>query len=419
MSETIRQKRSWTANPHPDWVQTINDEADCFELASLLPLEAQSLIDTACASTALDDFGDDDWYQPFSGLCQAIAQEAQLSLMGRLQTRNDLLIFLQARLRLTELWKKNPQILNSAELPPVFIVGLPRSGTSILHELLAQDPRFRVPASWEALFPYADHRAAATESLIHRADRVLTQWCRVVPEYATMHEMGGNIPCECGLLMSPSFRGDQFSSLLQIPSFSKYVTAEEMPAAYNFHSKMLKTLQWHKTAEKWLLKAPNHLSYLPLLFARYPQARIIQTHRDPIKCMASTVNLLGYLYWMRSDQPFESSAFENIILGEGTSQRLNEAIRQRASGEIPEQNFIDSSYSDLMQDPVAALQRIYDFLELSFDNEQIERVQNYLNNKPKGKFGEHRYEKLNRKQVERERPLFAKYQQHFKVENEV
>ena len=418
MSKPSQLTASWVPNPHPDWVQAINDEADSCDLQALIPLDAKSLLETATRNAGLSDFGDEEWKEPFAVLTESLAGEADLTLLGRLQTRNELLLFLETRLRLNALWNERPQILEQPVLPPIFILGLPRSGTSILYELLALDPRLRVPASWEALFPWTAAASIDPKAAMHRAERMLSQWARVVPEYATMHEMGAQIPCECGLIMAPSFRGDHLPSLLQVPSYNQFLAEGQMGPAYEFHRRMLQTLQWQSEAESWLLKAPNHLSFLPLLFEYYPDARIIQTHRDPIKCMASTLNLLGYLFWMRSDQAFESTAFEDIILGQGTATRLENAMHQRDGGELPAEHFFDSRYQELLDSPLSALQNIYDFLQLSFPPEQQQRVANYLQSKPKGKFGSHDYERPDPRQIERDRPLFERYQRRYQVPNE-
>ncbi len=421
MKKSIGKERHWKPAPHPDWVETVNREGRLFDLQGAVPLDEESLLTAARRATGLDDFGEGDWQTPFRTLLNALETEAELTLIGRLMARSDLLIWLQVRLNFTALWREIPAILKQPVERPVFILGLPRSGTSILYELLAQDPRFRVPASWEALFPCPLPTGEETENdpRVQRADGLLCQWARVAPEYQSMHEMGGVIPCECGLIMSPTFISDHIASHYQTPSYHAYMAETNMGPVYDYHRCFLQSLQWKKRAEHWLLKAPNHLSFLPELFAAYPDARVIQTHRDPLKCMASTANLLGTLYWMRSDKPFDVSAFEDIVLGEATAARLENAAHLREEEKIPSMQFLDSRYQDLMEKPMAALERIYAFLEMDFSPSAMARVEKYLHGKPKGKFGAHAYEDLSPKEASRERPLFRTYQQRFSVPDEV
>ena len=421
MTKSIGKERDWKPMPHPDWVQTVNEEGRLFDLQGAVPLDEESLLTAARRETGLEDFGEGDWQTSLGILLNALETEAELTLVGRLMARNDILLWLQVRLNLTALWHQTPAILKQPVERPVFILGLPRSGTSILCELLAQDPRFRVPASWEALFPcpLPTGEETASDPRVQRADGLLCQWARVAPEYQSMHEMGGLIPCECGLIMSPTFISDHIASHYQAPSYHAYLAETDMGPVYAYHRRFLQSLQWKKRAEHWLLKAPNHLAFLPELFAEYPDARIIQTHRDPLKCMASTANLLGTLYWMRSDKPFDVSAFEDIVLGEATATRLENAARLREEGKIPAAQFLDSRYQDLMEDPVATLHRIYTFLEMDFSPADASRVEKYLHEKPKGKFGAHAYEDLSPETAAQERPLFRAYQERFSVPDEI
>ena len=416
MKPSIAEERHWQAPPRPEWVQKVNDEACCLNIKTVVPLDEQSLCENACSMTGLTDFGGDEWREPFRVLLAALEQEAQLHLLGRLVTRNDLLIWLQNRLLLQEAWRQQPAILQDDVAQPIFISGLPRSGTSILQELLEQDPRFRSPRYWEALFPCST--GEQQDAAITRADELVTQWQRLAPEYATMHEMRAQLPCECGLIFSHTFISDHINAIVQAPSYQNYYATADASISYRYHRKFLQTLQQGRT-ERWLLKAPIHLSFLPQLFSVYPNAVIIQTHRDPIKSMASAASLLGTLYWMRSDQPFEVATFEDIVLGEATAARLDHVDHQRDNGEVPAQQFYDSNYHDLMSNPLQALEKLYDFLAMSFDTQDMKRVETYLQNKPKNKFGEHRYENLNPEQIKHERPYFAKYQTRHQVVNEV
>ena len=414
----------WRPAPHPDWLRRVNDEGRWMDLPRVVPLDEAGL--TAAASAAcdgLDDFGDGDWKAALGALCRALEDEAQLTLMGRLVARAELLVWLGNRLRLSALWKSRPEILAAELAAPVFITGLPRSGTSILHELLATDKRLRAPLSWEALHPCpserSDEKPPPDPALVERADQLLCLWERLAPEYRAMHKMGARLPCECGLLMANTLISDHIAALYQIPSYHQAMAGWPLGPVYGWHRRLLSTLQWREPLRPWLLKAPAHLSFLPQLFEAYPDARVIQTHRDPLQCMASTASLLGTIYWMRSDQPFEATAFEDTIIGEATAARLDEATRLRDEGAVPAGQFLDSRYQDLMADPVAALERVYGFLRLPFGAQDAERVEAYLRRRPKDKFGVHRYAPPDPGRIAAERPCFAGYQARYGVPSEL
>lgn len=409
----------WTPPPHPEWLTAMNQEGSYFNLPAVVPLDEESLLQHAMRSTGLDDFGDELWREPFRVLVKSLEEEAQLTLMGRLMARSDIVLWLGTRLRVTDTLKRFPQILDEEITAPMIIVGLPRSGTSILFELLWQDPEVGVPLMWEALQPCPPPEAAtySTDPRIAQAHHLFTQWNRVAPEFASMHEMRGDIPAECGLLMAGTFISDHIASLHQTHSYSALCVEADFRPVYEYHKTILQILQWKNPRKRWLLKAPEHQVHLDTLLQVYPDARIVQTHRDPIVCMASTTSLMGTLYYMRSDQPFNAQLFDNIIMGEATAQRLEHVIRQREQGIVPATNITDSRYQDLMDDPMGCIARIYAHFGMPLSDVAGQRMQQYLRDKPKGKFGAHRYEVDDARS--RERPMFRRYQALYNVPDEV
>lgn len=408
----------WTAPPHPDWVAAINREGTYFNLPAVVPLDEASLLAEAERATGLSDYGDDLWREPFGVYIKSLEEEAQLTLMGRLMARNDVILWLSTRLRVTDLLKRHPEILDEEIKAPMFIVGLPRSGTSILFELLWQDPAVGVPLMWEALQPCPPPEAEtyASDPRIEQAHHLFTQWSRVAPEFAGMHEMRGDIPSECGLLMAGTFISDHNASLHQTHSYSAWLASADYLPVYEYHKQILQILQWKNPRERWLLKAPEHQVHLDTLLAVYPDARIVQTHRDPLKCMASTTSMMGTLYYMRSDAPFNAEMFENIIMGEATAQRLEHVMNQRESGVVPEKNIADSRYQDLMDDPIACIERTYAHFGMTLTDVARTRMLEYLADKPRGKFGAHTYAVDESRAGER--ALFARYQSAYQVPDE-
>jgi hypothetical protein len=409
----------WRPPVRPQWLDTMNREGSYLNLPAVVPLDEVSLIDLACRSCGLTDFGEEHWREPFTVLCKSLEEEGQLTLMGRLMARNDIIAWLVTRLSVTETLGRNPDILDEDIVAPMVIVGLPRSGTSILFELLAQDPEVGVPLTWEAMFPCPPPEQSSydTDPRIQTAHQLATQWSRVEPEFATMHEMGGQIPAECGQLMVGSFISDQIAALHQIPSYSAYCAQADYAPVYEFHRTLLKILQWKNPRKRWLLKAPEHQVHLETLLQVYPDARLVQTHRDPIKCMASTTSLMGTLYHMRSDQPFKAEVFEDIIMGEATAARLEKVIEQREAGIVPAENIMDSRYQDLMDKPMACIDTIYGHFGMTLSDRARGAMEGYLKTKPQGKFGKHDYQ-VDQKSCS-DRPLFRRYQDLYGVPDEV
>lgn len=413
-------KTYWNPPPRPDWLATMNSEGACLNLRGVVPLDAGSLLDTAIRSTGLDDFGDDSWREPFAVLLKALEEEAELNLMGRLMARNDILMWLQNRLHITATFAAHPEIADQPIQEPVIIIGLSRSGTSILFEILSQDPAFGAPQTWEALAPCPPPTSAgyASDPRVEAMHRVTTQWSRVVPEYGAMHEMGARIPCECGLIMSNSFISEHIECIHQTPSYSAWLAQADWTPGYEYHRKILQLLQWKNPRRHWLLKNPNHQLYLPTLLKVYPDARLIQTHRDPLKCMASVTSVIGSIYWMRSDKPFDSGIFESLLAGAPLAQRLENIMRLRDEGVIPPAQIADSLYQDLLDDPLTAVRRIYEQLDMPLSATALARMQAYIAAKPKGKHGKHDYRGADTGAAAAERALFDNYRNRYGVPNE-
>jgi hypothetical protein len=282
----------------------------------------------------------------------------------------------------------------------LFVVGPPRSGTTILLELLALDPTLRSPLAWEALAPLPVVDGA--DPAVDRARRLeLAEceqefWADIHPEFMTMHELASDLPCECVHFLAYDFAGPYWSMLYDTPTFTAWQLEhlEVLERVYRLHRRMLQTFQHgsnHHGTEprRWLLKSPGHLQTLPQLFAEYPDARVIHTHRDPRMFIASLVSLLSVLRFTRSDRV---DVAELGPLMELTYQMfLEQVIAQRTDGTIPDDRVVDSHFLDLMTDPVSALRKCYDQLELAWPDGHEQVVRQYLAGKPKGKHGAHSY----------------------------
>lgn len=412
---------AWQPPPRPDWLAQFNAEGRHTDLRSLVPLQADELIATACRTTGFSDFGDDHWREPFDVLLKALEEEAELHYFGRLMTRNDLLIWLQSLLGVQAAFTAHPEIAEEKIDRPVIIAGLSRSGTSILFELLSQDPRFGSPRHWEMMFPYPppERETYDSDPRIERCQHLITQWNRVAPTYATMHEMDARLPNECIIAQACTFVSEYIPFLFQVPSYMAWLGGKaDWSYPYQFYKKLLQLWQWRNPRERWLLKAPSHLNYLPTLFQTFPDAQVLLTHRDPLLAQASVTNLAGTFYWMRSDKPMDAAAFEGLLSPAHMAARLERVIDWMEGGAIPREQCANSRYADLIEDPLTALAKVYQQIGLPLTAEAEARMVRYLENKPKGKFGTHQYDIGEDASIRRKREYFQRYQRYFDVPNE-
>jgi hypothetical protein len=380
---------------HPDWVRRFNLLGEAAGNAGLVvSLDPDDLLRTAQAATGLTDLGDDDWAgweETFRRLIASIDAESQLHLLGRVLTRAEMLRTLSTWLRLQDAWRSTPAITNVRVDAPLFVVGPPRTGTTILLELLALDPALRAPIAYEALYPL---RAMGSDARrLELAECEQEFWADIHPEFMTMHELASDLPCECVHFLMYDCAGPYWSMTYDTPSFTGYQLEhlETLGRVYRLHRRMLQTFE-HETPNasprRWLLKSPYHVATLPALFAEYPDAKVIHTHRDPRKFMGSLVSLLQVVRFMRSDN-VDANMGPTLEL---TYQMfLDNTIAQRESGEIPDAQIVDSHFVSLMRDPVASLRSTYEQLELEWPTGHGKVITDYLANKPQGKHGTHSY----------------------------
>lgn len=381
---------------HPDWVRRLNLFGDAVGDPRLIAgLDAGELLGLARTTTGLDDLGESEWpgwTETYERMLASIDAESQLHLLGRVMTRSEVLRVLQTWLRLHDAWNTQPAITQVSIDAPIFVVGPPRTGTTILLELLALDSQLRAPIAYEALYPLASMGSVERRLTLSESEQEF--WADIHPEFMTMHELASNLPCECVHFLMYDFSGPYWSMIYDTPSFTGWQLEhlETLARVYRLHRRMLQTFEHeapNDSPRTWLLKSPFHVSTLPALFAEYPDARVIHTHRDPRKFLASLVSILSAVRFMRSDA-VDVGLLAQIM--QPTYQMfLTNTIAERVEGAIPNDRIVDSHFLDLMRDPVASLRATYEQLELEWPAGHGEVITEYLANKPKGKHGAHAY----------------------------
>ena len=408
--------------PKPLGVRALNAAGGALRALGLplVRLDEAALMAEATRRTGLDDFGDERFREPLQLLLDGFEREAALTLLGRIMVRNDVLRLLENRLRMTAEHRRHPEIEDGAVTAPLFIVGLPRTGTSILHELMAQDPATRVPMSWEVQQPWPPPEAATyeTDPRIAAVDRHLAGVDRILPEFKKIHPMGARLPQECVALTAHDFATLIFHTTHRVPSYQAWLEAADLRWVYASHRRQLQYLQWKMPAERWVLKSPGHLWALDALVAVYPDARIVQTHRDPLKVTASLTSLVTVLRSLASDtiDPIEIAEDWSARLARG----LETTMRVRATQALAPSQVFDVHFGELMADPIAMVRRIYGHFGMTLSSEAAARMQRFLADNPSDKHGAHRYTLAAAGlDPDTERRRYAAYQSHFGIASEM
>ena len=261
---------------------------------------ATDLIETAKRRSGLDDFGEGDFFEALSRLLESCQDEARLNLIGKIALKTDVLETLCARLQMERDRQLYPDITRQEIREPLFIVGLPRSGTSVLHRLLGADPEHRSPLMWEVRSPSPPTRDDEKRR-IQRATQSCNFFNWLVPTFRYVHTVGAEVPQECVSLMTPTFLSDQFDAMYYVPSYRAWFFRQDLRPAYEYHRRFLQHLQFRRAARRWILKAPTHMFAMPALLSVYPDALFVQTHRTPIDAMASVSSLVTILRSAFSD----------------------------------------------------------------------------------------------------------------------
>ena len=367
----------------PDWVRRINAMGDSVGgAARLISLEPEALMGSAVESTGgLRDFGDfdGDWHARFLALIRELEATGKLNTVGRLMTRQEILRGLRTRLLLTRAREQAPAIAAERIDAPLVITGPPRSGTSILFELLALDPKARAPLAWEVLHPLPFEGGATAAARRAMAECEQEFWADVQPEFAAIHELRSDLPVECVTLTLPSFTGGHWGMIANLPNW-----VADYPAAMAYHRALLQTLQYGGPPRSWVLKTPLYLVFIDLLFATYPDAWVIHTHRDPLKTEPSSLSTLATVSWERSDE------VELPEAGGGLGDVMLHLAKRRAAGELPPR-IVDSHFADLMAEPIGAVEKLYGLMQRPFLGAHADAIRRYLDSKPRGKFGRHKY----------------------------
>ena len=385
---TASQMRS--ENPYGSGIRPIiNSVVGAVSSANLLPhsLEMDNLVLASIVSAGCEDFGGDDWSEPLELLLEGYATSAKLTDLGKVVARRLILGMLINRLRTV-------QRLNAlGDLPkvqkPVFILGLPRTGSTMLHELLDLHPGLIAPKLWQAdsvpKNDWTDYKRITASFLRTKMVDVIS------PGFKSIHRLGALRPHECVTIQGLSFRSMQFHAIHRVDTYHEWLGQCDWSPAYLWHDRYLRVLSnQSQSSERWLLKAPGHMLGIEALRAQYPDAKFIQLHRHPREVIPSMASLYASLRSGSSNQ------VDFLQLGESLLEEwrvgLNRVLSLRRSEQTFDSNSLDLNYRDIVEKPVESVEEILSFLGLSPDDEFRLKMSQYLANNQKGKHGKHSYD---------------------------
>ena len=351
-------------------------------------LSPSGLMAEAERETGLNDYGSNSFSEGLERLCDALANEAALSELGETILGMRLVGHLSARLLVTKTFEEHPDINDEVIRSPIFIIGLPRTGTTALSNLLHADPAIRSLRLWESSSPVPPPESAteANDPRIAEAQAGLDAMYATFPKMRQLHFQAADGPTECQDLLGMDVRTSHFDGMAIVPSYVEWVLGCDMTPAYEMHRSTLKLLQWHCGPNQWHLKTPVHMLALPALNHIYPDAKFIWTHRDPSEVMGSVCSLMAYTRSWVSD-------LVDPDIGAGQSAIWSEALRRAMAfrDHVGEDRFADIGFSSFNADPVASIATSFEQLGLPFDDTSRHAVAAWARAHRRGQDGTHEF----------------------------
>ncbi|MDJ0848007.1 MAG: sulfotransferase [Myxococcota bacterium] len=377
-------------------------------------LSEESLVRAARRASGLHDFVDSSFREPMRRLLASLESEAGLHPLGRVVMRESLVRALVNRLRLEDLWDRHPEIARLPVEAPVFVVGLQRTGTTLLHRLLTCEPALRAMPAWEGLnpapFPTGPDRRGRDPRIRH-AERAEASLRYLAPELFAIHPVEAEAPEEDIHLLDVSFVSPASDAIVRVPSYQKWFREVDQLPAYRYMKRLVQLLLWQRGG-RWLGKTPHHMEYLDELLTVFPDAKIVITHRDPVRTVASFCSMMAHTRAMFCDDVDPHEVGEQF--GAKAIRAIERLVRVRERGD--QGSFLDVLYADLTADPLKEVRRVYDFLDLELAPGTEAAMGRWLAANAQTRHGVHQY-RLEDFGLDRPRldPHFANYRARFGV----
>jgi hypothetical protein len=389
------------------------------DAGSQLALEPASLKHAATAETGLEDFGAADFEPRLELLCRAMREEGGFNGAGVLQQHTFVAGLLKNRLLIEDLVTRHPEILDQQIRAPIIICGLPRTGTTHLHNLMSADPALRSLPYWESLEPVLAQREqpgpGQPDPRLERTAVALGFVNTALPYFARMHEMTVEHAHEEIQLLAIDLSTMLFETTAPMPLWRDAYLARDQRPSYDYLARVLKVLQWLRGGTRWVLKSPQHLEQFPVLAETFPDATFVVTHRDPVSVTASMATMIAYTARLTRDRVDVEG------IGRYWSDRLERMLRRSAAEHdaLPAGQTIDVHFDEFMADDLAMVQRVYDLAGQPLDEETYGAMVKFMAEHPRGRFGAIEYDlaQFGLDPAERRRAL-AFYTERFGVTGE-
>lgn len=370
------------------------------------PITAERALRAARRRTGLHDLGPGAVEEPLTILARSFETEAGFSPFGRRVARQILQGLVEERLKIVDTLDRHPEIRQVEIHRPLFIVGLPRTGTTLLYSLLAQDPAARPLLTWESVYPTPPPttKTRHTDRRIRKVARLLRMVKYLVPEFDQVHELSATAPEEDQRLLRHTFVTWAFSLPGDVESYLDWLRSLDSTTvveAYRFYRSQLQLLQWRCPGEHWVLKSPAHMPFLGELREVFPDACIIQTHRDPARVLPSACSLV-----MSASRPLVER-LDTRRIGERVLDLARRSVEkvEQVRRSIPAEQILDVRYSELVRDPFGVVRSIYDHFGYTLSSSMEGGMREWLARNPRHKHGRHRYSLeqfgLDRREVDR------------------
>ena len=378
-----------------------------------MKINANEIIDQAKSETGLSDLGEPLFLEGLNRLIDSINNEANLNEIGIQAQPIRIQGLLTNRLRFEEDLKKFPEILDQQIIAPIVIVGLPRTGSTMTHRLLASDPNHTAMLWWEGRYPalLPGEKRGDIEARMELGKAEVDAVVAASPEALDIHPWDYKGADEEILLLEHNFLSTVPESFMALPSYSEWIEEQDHTLAYEDLKKFIQYLQWQnpgREKKRWVLKSPHHLGFIDKMISVFPDAKIIQTHRDPIKTVPSFCSMCANLF-----EPLTTN-FDKVFIGKHWSNKLTRALNHcmNISEQHPD-NFLDLEFLNMIKDPIDEMKKIYEFIGESF-GEKTEVAMEAWREENKHEMGAHKYSleeyDLTESQINNN---FAKYQQKY------
>ncbi|BBY44859.1 sulfotransferase family protein [Mycolicibacterium celeriflavum] len=348
-----------------------------------LELTPQVLLATATERTGLDDWGDPGFRERLDVLCGALVEEAGLSDTGTAIVFEQLVGNLVNRLRLAALITEHPEIEEIGIERPIIICGLPRTGTTHLHNLIAADPAIRYLPYWESLEPFPAPDEHGPQPRRERCAAGLELVNTSMPEFKRMHDMTVDHAHEEIQLLANDVSGMLFETTYHVPSFAAHYKANDQAPSYAYLKRSLQALQWLRGGSRWVLKSPQYLEQFPALVSTFPDAVFVVTHRDPVEVTQSMATMVSYAARMSCARP-DPRIISRYWL-ERAEDLLNGCVRDRDA--LPAEQSVDVRFEDFMADEEGTIAAIYELADQPLDADSRAAMAQFRTDHPRGRYG--------------------------------